>query len=500
MGSPDAGSAVSSSPTPVTGPTGRQMASAIAWTAMAKWSSQVVSWTSLFLTIRLLTPRDFGLFGLGTTYLGLVTFITEFGVGTAILNLRDLTRSQIAQLNTLSIVLGFAGVAVSAAVAYPLGGFFQMPELPAIIAALSLNFIILSFRSIPQALLQKDLQFRVVSVSEALQAIAQALGSVGFAYMGAGYWSLVGGALLGALVSTIVPLLYRPCGFQIPQRSAVGQALSFSWRIVVTRIAWYLYSNADFAVAGRVLGAAQLGAYNVAWNFANMPGEKVITLVLRVTPAFFAAKQKDLPGLRRYLLVLTDGLCTVMFPVVAGLALVAPDFIRLMFGAKWEASIIPLQLLAVYALLRSVVTLLPQALTAVGDLKFSMWVTIATLVVLPPSFYYASYWGVVGIAAVWVVVYPLFTIPLYIRTFRQLDMRPSEYFRVIEPALAGSVFMTAVVIALKWAWPEEVSVITRLICEVTAGVTAYALILLTFYRPRVQSSIDMIRRLKGKAA
>ena len=61
----------------------------------------------------------------------------------------------------------------------------------------------------------------------------------------------------------------------------------------MARLSWTLYSDADFLVAGRVLGASALGAYTFAWNLATLPVEKVTALVGQVTPAFFSANQAD---------------------------------------------------------------------------------------------------------------------------------------------------------------------------------------------------------------
>src|SRR5262245_51476183 len=72
----------------------QSLARGVAWTAAAKWSSQILSWASLILIAHLLAPADFGLVGMAAIYLGLVAMLCEFGVGSAILTLRDLTEHQ----------------------------------------------------------------------------------------------------------------------------------------------------------------------------------------------------------------------------------------------------------------------------------------------------------------------------------------------------------------------------------------------------------------------
>ena len=78
---------------------------------------------------------------MASAYLGLMTIASEFGIGTAVVTLRKLSRDQLAQLNALAVALGDAGFAASAVAAVPLARFFRSPQLPALIIVLSLSFV-----------------------------------------------------------------------------------------------------------------------------------------------------------------------------------------------------------------------------------------------------------------------------------------------------------------------------------------------------------------------
>ena len=108
----------------------------LAWTGGVKWGAQVFAWASTLIVARLLTPDDYGLVGMATVYLGLVTMISEFGVGTTVLTLRELTEQEIAQLNGFSIILGLIGFTLSCLAAVPVGLFFKSPRLPMVIVAM----------------------------------------------------------------------------------------------------------------------------------------------------------------------------------------------------------------------------------------------------------------------------------------------------------------------------------------------------------------------------
>ncbi len=267
----------------------RSLLHGIAWTSGAKWAGQLFAWASTLIVARLLTPEDYGLVGMASIYLALITLLSEFGLGSAIITLRDLSDGQVAQLNGLAVLFGVASCAVSCAAAIPLGHFFHAPQLPAAIVAMSAGFVITGFKIVPFALLQRDMRFKALALIDTWRAVLLAVGMIAFALVGLRYWTLVIGGLLSSLLATGAILVLRRVRLAWPRRESLGHAMTFSRHVLVGRLSWYVYSNADFLVAGRILGRAALGLYDVGWTLANIPLEKITSLVSQVTPAVFSA-------------------------------------------------------------------------------------------------------------------------------------------------------------------------------------------------------------------
>src|SRR5438093_4108383 len=387
----------------------RSLVQGIAWTSGAKWAGQLLGWASTLIVARLLTPADYGLVGMAAIYLGLITVLSEFGLGTAVLAVRELSVEQLNQLNGLAVLLGLASLLASCIVAIPLGRFFHAPQLPLVVVAMSTTFVITSFKTVPLALLQRDLRFKTLAFIDLSQALVLAISMVGFAVAGFRYWTLVCGGVLSALISTGAILRLRRAPLAWPRRTSLKPAITLSSNVLISRLCWYASSNADFLVAGRILGKAALGFYNVGWTLANVPVDKVTALVGQVTPAVLSTVQTDPAALRRYLLRITEGIALITFPLGLGLALVAQDFVLVVLGSKWSATIAPLRLLAAYAAFRSIIPLLPTVLHTIRDTRFEMWNMVAAAVVMPTSFYLCGQrWGTVGLAVAWVLVDPLF--------------------------------------------------------------------------------------------
>jgi len=227
-------------------------------------------------------------------------------------------------------------------------------------------------------------------------------------------------------------------------------------------------------VCGRVLGQQVLGAYSIAWNLANIPVEKTTGVLNSVTPALFSAVQKDSASIRRYLLNLTEVIALVTLPLSVGLGLVSRDFVLVVLGPRWEPAIAPLQLLALYVSVRSITPLIPIVLNSVGESRFNMWNNLAAAAVLPAAFYMGSRSGSRGIAAAWLVAYPLVAFPLYFRAFQKIELSWTTYLGCLRAAIIGTLAMVLAVVSLARLTSDSTHA-QRLAVQVLVGGAAYIL-------------------------
>lgn len=477
----------------------RSLLQGIAWTGGVKWIVQALTWASTLVVARLLSPADYGLVGMAALYLGLITMLSEFGLGAAIVALRDLTRSQVEQLNTVAVMFGVASFAASCAAAPLLGRFFDAPRLPMVVVVMSVAFVVTALKVVPQATLQREMRFRSLALVEGAEAGVATLTTLSLAWAGFGYWSLVAGGLAGATTSTLLLIARSAHGFARPDPAALAGAVRFSGHIIVGRLAWFVQSNSDFMIVGRMLGQSALGTYSFGWTLAGLPVEKVTAMLGRVMPALFSSVQSDLAALRRYLLAVTEAISIVTFPTSIGIALTADDFVRLVLGEQWEAAIGPLRVLAFCAALRSIAPLLPQVLNIVGESRFGMRNGVAAAVLFPAGFLIGSRWGPVGIAAAWLVVHPLTFAPVYWRVFTRIEMPLRSYLAVLWPAVSGSLVMAASVLAARSALDPGTPLGLRLGATVTVGALAYSAVLLLLHRPRLLRLRDVIQTARARA-
>lgn len=503
-GSPQAENTQQTAPAPAEAlRTGRDLdhalVSGIAWTAIAKWLSQILSWASTIVVANLLTPTDFGIVGMALVYLGLVQIVNDLGLGAAIVQNRGLTTLQLSRLYGLVLLFGLGLMLASMAAAWPVAAFFKNPDVRPVVMVLSVTLFLSSVQLVPRSLLLRELAFPQLAKVDGLQAVAGAAGTLLLALLGFGYWALVLGQVASTVLASALLVFKRPHAAAWPREvRELISTLKFGGHVILSSIGWYVYGNADSTVAGKLLGTASLGAYSMVASLATAPIVQVTGMLQRVTAGIFSATQSDHATLRRYVTGLLEASAFVIFPATFGLALVAPDFIPLVLGVQWHEAIVPLQILAVAASLRCLSPILTQALLFTGHPYRNSQITVAAAVVLPLLFILGARWGLPGIAAAWLVGLTLLIIPATLYYSRvHFGLRAGEFFGAIRaPAVCTAVMTIGVAGVEVLVFGTDITGV-GLATQIVAGVLLYALALRALYWHKVSALRALISRARG---
>jgi teichuronic acid exporter len=480
-------------------PTARHtsLAANLAWRALANWSSQLVSWAALLVVVRLLSPEDFGLVGMSVVLYWYLRYLGDFGIMATVIRHQDLSQETLAQLNTMGAVFGTGSFLLACLFAWPAALFFKTPRMALVAVVICIALIPVGLRSVPEGLLNKEMRFKSLSLFDAIAGMVSAAVTVLLAGLGFHYWALVLGNLLSEITRCAIILSVRHHRFAWPRIATIREPLTFGRNVLLGGFAWSTYNTLDNVTAGRVLGQAALGLYGMAWTLANIPLEKIVSLVSTLIPAYLARVQTDLAALRNYVHVLTEAIALAMFPATIGLALVARDAVPLVMGPKWNGMVAPLEVLCVYAAFRSVVSLLPKVLIAVGNARFVMRVEVSGLVLMPVAFYIGSHWGITGIAFGWVFAYPIIALAHYWKVLATIEMGVGDYIRALRPAFDGSVAMAVAVGVLQWTLPSSHFLWLRLMVEIGGGAAVYIATVAVLHPQRAMHFWSIAKRVRA---
>jgi PST family polysaccharide transporter len=477
----------------------RTLLSGLAWTGVLRWVSQLISWAGTAYAARILTPGDYGIIAMAMTAIGLVRMVENFGLDAVFVQDASLTGQRQAAL--AGLILGLGGLLSLAflGMAGPIAGFFNEAQVATAVSLLGLLCIGDAEQVVPRALLQRELKFKHLAGVQLLQTIVTQLILVYGARQGWGFKALILNVLGGTLVATVALVALSPFQIRWPtDLGAVARPLLQGWRVLGSRVAWYAYTTSDQTIIGKFLGKDSLGVYSFAQTFSTTVSEEVTSVVSRVVPGVFSTVQHERPELRRYFSLLTELMAYLTFPILIGTALIADLVVRIALGPQWDAVVVPLRILCVYAAFFSAKVLVAHVLMWTGQFRATMWLSVLLAIVMSGSFLLTVRWGVEGVAWTWVVVYPLANGPAMWLAFRTLDRGFSVWFHPLIPASVACLVMSAVVLGVRALLPASAHVAASASIVVAVAAATYAAVLWWFFRARVLTILEFVRGIRDE--
>jgi teichuronic acid exporter len=189
---------------------------------------------------------------------------------------------------------------------------------------------------VQNALLIRNLEFKVQFVARMAGTVCSGVVGVLMAIWGWGVWSLVAQALVANGVTVAcywVHRGWRPSNFF--RATALRPMFSFGSKLLFSGVLEVFFKNIYTVVIGKAFSASDLGLYSRAQQFQQLPVENISSITERVLFASFSRIQDDKEQLKRMLRQTLVVLSMVTFPLMVGLAICAKPLILLVLGSNW---------------------------------------------------------------------------------------------------------------------------------------------------------------------
>jgi len=449
---------------------------------------------------RLLFPEDFGLIGMVAVFSGIVGLFRELGLGSAIIQKKDATEEHLSSVFFINILAGVILSLVMVILAPEIAYFYNEKRLMNITMVLGTRFFISSFGIVQRTLLTKKLEFKKIAIIEmSSEALAGVL-AIFLAFWGMGVWSLVLQTIVSNTISVILLWLWsswRPSF--IFHWSRLKELSRFSLNLLGFSFVNYFSRNLDNLLIGKYLGAASLGFYGKAYSFMLMPIYNISwTMNDTLFPAF-SQIQEDIPKIREKYMQITRYISMLTFPLMMGLMVLAPEFIRILYGNKWERSIILLQILCPVGMMQSILTtvgciFLSQGRTDI-QFKWSIFSTVAVTI----SFLVGIRWDIEGVAIAYCIISFILMFPNFFIAFRLINLPIYKFFRNLLLTLVSAIGMAIIVFGCRMYLKISLQandVVTFITCFVV-GVASYVGLICILGRKLLQEFFELVMHLKN---
>ncbi|MGI9436926.1 MAG: lipopolysaccharide biosynthesis protein [Geminicoccaceae bacterium] len=438
---------------------GNSMARGAAWMVLMRLVIRGAGLINMVILARLLVPEDFGLIAMAMIFVGAIEILSEFNFDVVLIKEQQVRRAHYDTAWTLSIIRGVVMAALLLAIAGPAASVFDEPRLSPMISALSVSSLLLGLQNIGVVDFRKSLDFRKDFIFMASERVVAVMVSVGLALWLQNYWALVGGIIAGKLWRVVASYAMHP--FRPTFALTMWRELfAFAKWLLLQNMLLFFRNRIDRLVIGKVLGAATLGLYTIAFDLANLVTSELMAPVRRALfPGY--AKLAHQPDRISRLFVDIFGLTLWLgAPIAVGTALLADPLIHVLLGAEWRGAVPIVQMLAVAGFIALLSSGSHPVFLALGRPELQTYLAALSVVLLIPGLIVGTARaGVIGAAIAVVVAQLVVAVLDIVLVLRLLKLRSAAVGKAAWRALAALALMTAGVHALKQLWPDHQSVL-----------------------------------------
>lgn len=461
------------------------------WTGSSQVVQQILNLGSSIVLARLLAPQDFGLLAMASVFTGVVFIVLDLGLGSAIVQTKDLEERQISSVFWMNVLVGLVMTVLVILLSWPIAAFYNSPRVQPIIVGLSLNFFVFSLGSTQQALLTRRMNFRSLELRTLGGHLAGTICGVALAFWGYGVWSLVARILITGLVGMI--LLWSVSGWR-PSWSFcwadVRPLVGFSNDVLAANLLGYVGTNADNLLIGRFVGVNDLGYYALAYHIMRLPVQRFSQVLVKVLFPALSRLQEDLEKVKRSWFRAARLTGAVTIPMMSGLIALAPQLIPVVYGEQWLPAVPVLQVLCVIGAVQSITIINSSVLLALGKSRLRLKLIFLSIAFALASFVVGLPFGIMGVATSFTIVNTATSAYMLIKTLECVNSNFGEYFHNLAGVLAATGGMTLVVLAIAQGLPLAVPLI--LVLAIPAGCIVYLLLLRWVAREILQEAWNIL--------
>ncbi len=472
-----------------------QVRSAVIWRSGSQVLAQLVQWASTFLVIRILNPHDYGLFAMTGVVLVFLNMLNGYGLASGLIQKPEITRRDIRQLFGMLLLLNGALAAAQVFVLAPAAAaYYRQPIVAHMLQVQALLYVTTPFIALPYALLSRTLDFKLQARVNILASMAGASAALGGALYGLGVWTLV--------LAPLVLFGVRAVGMTIAAKSLMWPSFDFRGSgtlaryggvMAIGQIFWFGQSQADVFIAGRHFTPHELGLYTESLFLTQVFVSKFVPPLNEVAFSAYARIQHDAAAVANAFNRSVRIVMVAALPFYFGLAVTAEPLVQAMLGDKWIDTAPVVHLLALAMPFMTLQVLLQPACDARGRPGVGVGNGAFGALVLSAGFLVAVRWGATGLAAAWIVTYPIYLGFSLWRSMPVIGTDLRALADAISPALLAALAMAIGVGLLDRAltplpaWPH-------LGILVAAGGFLYAGWLALFARGVVRELVAVVRK------
>ena len=323
------------------------MKKAVAWTAIAKYTTAALQLVFSAILSRILTPEQYGTVAVITVFVVFFQLFCDMGFGAAVIQDKELSDIQTNDIFSWTLYLGFILQLLFIGASFPISRFYDDTIYIPLGIILSFSLLLNALNMIPNALMLKQKRFKTITIRTVCSHVFTALFTIFLAYKGFGVYALV----IQTLLSNLIIFVWNEVTVKLklnfkPNFDVIKRIWGYSVYQFLAQLLNYFNRNLDQLLIGKFFSKADLGQYNKSYHLMQMPISYIPGVVGPALHPILSEHQGDPQYIYQANLRMLKILSLLGCFISVWLHYTANEVILLLFGHQWYAAIVPFQYLA----------------------------------------------------------------------------------------------------------------------------------------------------------
>lgn len=470
----------------------RRSAIATLWAGVRSAWGAGASFLLFVLMARLLSPADFGLYGLALMGTDIARVLATVGIVELVVRDRDAdpTLAATAFWTILAVTAGVMVLLYAGAPFY--AQLVRAPELVPLLRVLTLAVPLTTLPALPLGLLTRELRHKQIAMLTMIATLAGGVTAVVMALRGYGVWSLAGQFIVQGAITTVLAFAahpWRPTGR--PDRRHLPAIAHFAVSLTGTNLLWIVGARLQEALLSRYQGVEVTGMFRVAARLLDILSQTFVQPLVGVALVTFS-HARERADLHSRLVGAVRAAALLSVPLTAGVAATAPVLVPALFGDTWRGAVPLLQILWALSIPGALTAFFNPAMTSVNRPGLVFGFTLVQTPLILIAVWIAAQHSPAAVAAA-IVVMNWLTAAAQMPVLRRfMGMGAGTVLQALGlPAVAATAMAVVVGVGMRQPLAQALHPFPTLVAATAVGIALFAV----FLRLLGQNPVAEIRML-----
>jgi O-antigen/teichoic acid export membrane protein len=400
---------------------------------------------------RLITPEDFGIFGVTYAIVGFAQAFRDMGVSNYLIQEREVTSRKIRAALFVSIAVAWL-VALVIFLISPLIERAYGPQVGGATLVLLLNVLISPLGSTIMATLMREMNFLALLKINLTAAIANAVVAISLAVDGQGFMALVWGSVAGQVAIVAVAAVLRPeRDHFLPSYRGIRGILRFGTIATMAAVLQQFSHNVANLITAKFVPLHDLGLFNRGQSVTGLFSRLLMDAIYPVVLPQLSQMRRDDADIGEGVLRAISYLAVVSWPFFLFLSIFADPLVEILLGDQWAGTADLLHIMALAGIFWIIAPIANPLLIASGKIQLTLH---AQLINQPIAVLGVLFAASQGIEAVAIAAIPISAIHAVVWAYYLNRVVPIDGGHVLRTA-RGPVLVTIAAaasgLAARWA-------------------------------------------------